>query len=153
MSEIKRVLDQLKRAFEGEAWHGPSVREVLKNVNAEKAAAHPLPAAHSIWEITQHIAAWQHYVCKRIGGEQFEATPEQDWPIAASKDEKAWGETLQNLEDGYRKLMAAIGRLKDSDLDNTYVPGKPYTVYFMIHGTIQHNLFHAGQIAMLKKGV
>jgi uncharacterized damage-inducible protein DinB len=153
MSEIKRILDQLKRSFEGEAWHGPSVREALANVNAEKAAAHPLPAAHSIWEITEHIAAWQHFVCKRLEGEQFEATPEQDWPAIPSKDEQTWQKTLSNLEQGYRKLSSAIGRINDKELDQTYVPGKPYTLYFLIHGIIQHNLFHAGQISLLKKSV
>lgn len=151
MKEVKRILDQLKRSFEGEAWHGPSVREVLKNVDSQKAAAHPIPAAHSIWEITLHIAAWQHYVCKRLQGEQFEATPEQDWPMISSTDEQRWQDSLQDLESGYQKLVAEVSRLSDTDLDELLVPGKEYPVYFMIHGVIQHNLFHAGQIALLKK--
>jgi uncharacterized damage-inducible protein DinB len=151
MKEIKRILDQLKRSMEGEAWHGPSVREALANVNAEKALAHSLPAAHSIWEITQHIAAWQHYVCRRLEGEQFEATPEQDWPPITSSNEEGWVNTLTKLESGYQKLYATISRLKEDDLDEIIVPGKPYNLYFMIHGVIQHNLFHAGQISMLKR--
>ncbi len=151
MREIERILDQVKRSFEGEAWHGPSVREVLAGVNSDKAAAHPIPAAHSIWEITDHIGAWMHYVCKRLDGEQFEATPEQDWPAAPAKDEKGWQNTLKNLEQGYQKLTAAIQRSSDEDLEKKYVPGKHYTIYFMLHGVIQHNLFHAGQIALLKK--
>ena len=151
MKEVKRILDQLKRSFEGDAWHGPSVREVLANVTAEKAAAHPIPAGHSIWEITQHIGAWQEFVTIRLEGKQFEATPEQDWPAVPLKDEEAWQKTLQSLEKAYQKLTAAIGQLKDENLDNQIVPGKPYPLYYMIHGVIQHNLFHAGQIALLKK--
>jgi uncharacterized damage-inducible protein DinB len=151
MKEVQRILDQLKRSFEGEAWHGPSVREVLANVNAQKAMAHPIPAAHNIWEITLHIAAWQHYVCKRLQGEAFEATPEQDWPVTSSNDETAWQEAQNQLESGYQKLLAEIMRLSDDDLEQLIVPGKPYNLYFMIHGVIQHNLFHAGQIAFLKK--
>jgi uncharacterized damage-inducible protein DinB len=151
MKEVKRILDQLKRAHEGEAWHGPSVREALANVNAEKALAHPIPAAHSIWEITQHIAAWQHYVVKRLEGEPFEATPEQDWPPITSSTEDGWQNTLNKLEDGHQKLVAAISRLSDADLDEQIVPGKPYNLYYMIHGVIQHNLFHAGQISLLKR--
>jgi uncharacterized damage-inducible protein DinB len=150
MKEAKRILDQFKRSYQGEAWHGPSVREVLENVNAEKAAAHPIPAVHSIWEITQHIAAWQHYVCKRLQGQAFEATPEQDWPMADSRDEQAWQDTLQELDSGYQKLVAHLSQLSDKDLEKE-VPGKPYDLYFMIHGVIQHNLFHAGQIVLLKK--
>ena len=151
MKEIDRIVDQLKRSFEGEAWHGPSVREVLANVNSDKANAHPISAGHSIWEITEHIGGWMHYVSKRLEGEQFEATPEQDWPLIAGKDEQAWQQTQQNLEKGYLKLVSAISRLKDEDLENKYVPGKDYTVYFLLHGVIQHNLFHAGQISLLKK--
>jgi uncharacterized damage-inducible protein DinB len=151
MKEVKRILDQLKRSFEGEAWHGPSVREVLENVNAEKASAHPLPSAHSIWEITRHIAAWQYFICKRLQGQPVEATPEQDWPLTSETNEDAWQETLRNLESGYQKLVAEVGRLSDEDLEQKPVPGKDYTLYYMIHGVIQHNLFHAGQIAMLKR--
>ena len=151
MKEVQRVLDQLKRSFEGEAWHGPSVREVLANVNAQKAMAHPIPAAHSIWEITLHISAWQHYVSKRLQGEKFEATPEQDWPLVSSSDENAWQDAQNQLESGYQKLTAKIMELSDDDLEQLIVPGKPYNLYFMIHGVIQHNLFHAGQIALLKK--
>ena len=151
MTEVKRILDQLKRSFEGEAWHGPSVREVLANVDAEKASKHPIPAAHSIWEITLHIAAWQHFVCKRLQGEHFEATPEQDWPLTSASNDDAWQDTLNHLESGYQKLLTEVMKLSDEDLDKFIVPGKEYNYYFMIHGVIQHNLFHAGQIAMLKK--
>lgn len=151
MKEVDRILDQLKRSFEGEAWYGPSVQEVLARVNAEKAAVHPIAAAHSIWEITQHIGAWQEYASFRLDGKPIEPTPEQDWPAVPSKTEEAWRETLQNLEKSYQRLSAAIGRLSDKDLETLYVPGKPYTLYFMLHGVIQHNLFHAGQISLLKK--
>jgi uncharacterized damage-inducible protein DinB len=151
MKEVQRILDQLKRSYEGEAWHGPSVQEVLANVTAEKASAHPISAAHSIWEITLHIAAWQHYVCERLKGKPFEATPEQDWPIIESHDDASWQKTLQQLESGYQRLTGEISKLGDKDLEDREVPGKPYTLYFMLHGVIQHNLFHAGQIAMLKK--
>ena len=153
MKEVERILDQLQRAHEGEAWHGPSVMEVLANVNAEKAVARPIPAGHNIWEITLHIAAWQNFVCKRLEGEAFEATPEQDWPAVPVKDDEHWQQTIQDLEKGYGKLYAAIQRLNDDDLENKFVPGKPYTIYFLLHGVIQHNLFHAGQIALLKKSV
>jgi uncharacterized damage-inducible protein DinB len=151
MKEVERILDQLKRSFEGEAWHGPSVREVLANVNSDKANAHPIPAGHSIWQITEHIGAWMYFTCKRLEGEPVEATPEQDWPLIPGKDEQAWEKTRQNLEKGYQRLATEIARLKDEDLENKFVPGKDYTIYFLLHGVIQHNLFHAGQISLLKK--
>ena len=66
MSEVKRINDQLRRAFDGEAWHGPSVLELLKDVSAVQAAAHPIEGAHSIWELALHIAAWENVARKRI---------------------------------------------------------------------------------------
>ncbi len=150
MSEVKRIIDQLERSFKGEAWHGPSVLEVLSGVSVENASSRPIEAAHTIWEITLHIRAWLYHVCKRLEGEPFEPTTEQDWP-PASATENAWQQTQQDLNDVYEKLQKKVSELSDEDLEVKDVPGKPYTLYFMIHGVIQHNLFHAGQIAVLKK--
>ena len=69
MTEIDRILDQLKRAFEGGAWHGPSVKEVLHGVTAAQAHARPLPNAHSIWELVQHIAVWEDVGRRRLEGD------------------------------------------------------------------------------------
>ena len=66
MSEAARIADQLRCAFQGEAWHGPSVLELLSDVDAATAAAHPLPDAHSIWELVLHVAAWDEAVNLRI---------------------------------------------------------------------------------------
>ena len=68
MSETARLADQIRRAFDGEAWHGDSVVEILQGVNAAMAAAHPIKNAHSIWELLLHIAAWDGAVLKRTGG-------------------------------------------------------------------------------------
>ena len=108
MKEVKRILDQFKRAHEGEAWHGPSVMEVLQNVNAERAKARPIPGAHNIWEITQHISAWQQHVCKRLRGQPFEATPEQDWPMDEVFDDRTWEEVVQKIKRGYEELIVEI---------------------------------------------
>ena len=68
MTEIERILDQLRRAYEGEAWHGPSVREVLAGVTAEQARERPLANAHSIWELVHHIAVWESVGRRRLEG-------------------------------------------------------------------------------------
>ena len=64
MTEVQRIREQFQRAFNGEAWHGPSVLKILDGVTAQQAAAHPIPGAHSIWELTLHIAAWEN-ACRR----------------------------------------------------------------------------------------
>ena len=153
MSEVKRISDQLRRAFEGEAWHGPAVRELLANVTAEQAAMRPLAAAHTIWEIVLHIAVWESVVCRRLAEEKIKALPpEQDWPAVGRVSEAAWEKTLEDLERGHLLLRQAIARLTDDRLSEA-VPGKEYTVYVMVHGVIEHDLYHAGQIALLKKGL
>ena len=80
MTETFRLADQIRRAFEGNAWHGDSVLELLAGVNARTAAARPIKNAHSIWEILLHIAAWDDAVRRRIGGTAVTLTDEQNFP-------------------------------------------------------------------------
>jgi uncharacterized damage-inducible protein DinB len=150
MSEIARIGSQLKRAFEGEAWHGPSLKELLAGVTAEQAAARPLAGSHSIWEIVLHIAAWESVARRRLEGETALIPSEEDWPTVKETSDTAWLEALTNLESGHRQLRATLRQLTDADLDKI-VAGQQYSSYFLLHGVIQHDLYHAGQIALLKK--
>jgi uncharacterized damage-inducible protein DinB len=151
MSESKRIGDQLRRSFEGTAWHGPSLEEVLPGVTAETAAAHPIPGVHSIWEIVLHIATWEDIVRRRLEGEDFDdPPPEIDWKPAVNDDEHSWQAALDGLKSANLALRDAISRIDDSRLKEI-IPRKNYSVYYMLHGVIQHDLYHGGQIAILKK--
>jgi uncharacterized damage-inducible protein DinB len=150
MEEINRIDDQLRRAFEGHAWHGPSMREVLADVTAEQAAARPLSRVHSIWEIVLHVTAWQVGVRRRVEGERVELSAHEDWPPVADSSQAAWRQALAALEQTHMELQSTVSRLADSRLQEN-VAGKDHSVYVMLHGLIQHNLYHAGQIALLKK--
>jgi uncharacterized damage-inducible protein DinB len=150
MSEVTRILDQLKRAFEGEAWHGPSVNEVLAGVTAAIAAEHPIRGAHSIWEIVLHVATWERAVRRRLEGDPAAVPDEEDWQLVTDTKEEAWQDALSALTSGHLALRKAIAALTDADLDKA-ATGQFYTVYFMLHGAIQHDLYHAGQISLLKK--
>ena len=150
MDEVRRIDDQLRRSFTGPAWHGPSIRSLVKEVTPEQAAAHPLPGAHSIWEIVLHIGVWEDAVRRRLGGEQYEPAPEQDWPAVTETSDAAWKQALAGVEAAHGRLRVAVAALDAAALDRR-VPGKPYSVYFMLHGVVQHNLYHAGQIAILKR--
>ncbi len=151
MNEIERITDQLQRAFTGKAWHGPALLEVLQDVTAQQALKRPIATAHSIWEIVLHLTAWHKAITKRIDDHVVELTAEEDWPPVENSDENAWNSTLELLNESYENLLKKISDLSDSDLNKT-VPGKEYSIYFILHGTIQHDLYHAGQIAILKKG-
>lgn len=151
MSEIKRIKSQLRRAYEGQAWHGPSLKELLSDVTAEQAARRPVESAHSIWELVLHINAWERIVRLRLTNPPaVEPSEEENFPPVQETSEAAWAETLTRLEEGNRALRDAITELDQSRLAEI-VPGTEYSVYFMLHGVIQHDLYHAGQIALLKK--
>ena len=154
MTEIYRILDQLKRAYEGNAWHGPSIKELLSEVTAEQAHARPLTNAHSIWELVHHIAVWEDVGRRRLEGDPAEvpiSSPE-DWPPTADARDAAWDKAKAALERGHQALVEAISRVPESRLDEPILEGKS-TVYVTLHGVIQHDLYHAGQIAILKKAL
>jgi uncharacterized damage-inducible protein DinB len=154
MTEIERILDQLKRAYEGNAWHGPAVREALDGVTAAQAHARPLQNAHSIWELAQHIAVWEDVGRRRLEGDRapIAISSTEDWPPADDVSEAAWDQAKAALDRGHRALVETIARVSESRLDVPVFEGMS-TVYVTLHGVIQHDLYHAGQIAMLKKAV
>ncbi|MGA9772186.1 MAG: DinB family protein [Blastocatellia bacterium] len=151
MSEARRIKSLLRRAYEGQAWHGPSLRELLNGVTAEQAVRKPLAQAHSIWELVLHISAWESAVLKMLEGQYVEAPDEGDWPAVTETSDEAWQEALAVLESRHMKLRDAVARLEDERLNEPMAEGKP-SAYFALHGVIQHTLYHAGQIALLKRG-
>ncbi len=153
MTESFRLADQIRRAFEGNAWHGDSVLELLAGVNARTAAARPIKNAHSIWEILLHIAAWDDAVRRRIGGAAVTLTDEQNFPLAKDTSEAAWSHAIDSTKSTHHELIKAVASFPDSRLGEQ-VPGKSqnyYNFFYMFSGIVQHELYHAGQIALLKK--
>ena len=152
MTEIERILDQLRRAYEGNAWHGPSVKEVLNGITVGQAHARPLTTAHSIWELVRHIAVWEDVGRRRLGGDlaQIEISSPEDWPSPEDMSEAAWEQAKAALDRCHQALVEAIAQVPESLLDEPICEGLS-TVYVTLHGVIQHDLYHAGQIAMLKK--
>ncbi len=150
MNEVEKTLNQLEINFRGDAWHGPSLMRLLADVTAEQAAARPIQNAHSIRELVLHIKVWKDAPRRRLAGEAFEPTPAEDWPEVTDTSEAAWENILKELEASHEKLAEAVSKLDDSQLHEP-ATGTDYSNYFMIHGVIQHDLYHAGQIALLKK--
>jgi uncharacterized damage-inducible protein DinB len=156
MNEVERINNQFQRAFEGEAWHGPSVLSLLEGVTATQASAHPIPGAHSIWELTLHIAAWESAIARRLRGDRAQLSNEEDWPSINDTSEESWESTIQHLRDNHRALLDAISKVDQSNLDRPIIedPDQPFSsVYVTLQGGVQHDLYHAGQIAILKKAL
>jgi uncharacterized damage-inducible protein DinB len=150
MNEINRIADQLRRSLEGEAWHGPALLEVL-GVNAKQAASRLLAGAHSIWEIVLHIVGSEILVCERLEGKPKTLSPGEDWPPVTETSDEAWRRTLEMLTDAHEKLQQLMLTASEDSLDQPIVEGASST-YITLHGIVQHNIYHAGQIALLKKG-
>ena len=150
MLETARIADQLKRAFAGDAWHGPALMEILAGVDAAAAAARPISNAHTIWELTLHIAAWDGVILRRLAGEAESLTDDEDFPRIRDSGEVAWAVAVANLQRQHQALLRVISEMPDSRLTGQ-VPGKDYDFYFLLHGTVQHALYHAAQMVMLKR--
>jgi len=141
--------NELIRCYDGEPWHGDSLKTILARLTPSHAAAKPIPAAHSAWEILLHIDAWNRVILRRMNGEICEEPPE-NFPQPAAVNDEAWraacelcGETLQTVADRIRPLQ-------DEDLRRP-VPGTGYDLAFLTNGAVHHLIYHAGQIAVLAK--
>ena len=159
MSKIQRIVDQLQRAFDGDAWSGPSLGATLQGLSAEQAATQVLPTAHSIWGIVLHLTTWICTVQQRIQEDRLiEVSDATDWPaVPPTADAAAWQQALAALRQAHAELLTAVAELPAADLDRHLgssrdrPQGAGVSYYVMLHGLAQHNLYHAGQIGLLRK--
>ena len=153
-NEPALLADQLRRAFEGDAWHGPALLELLADIDAPTAAMHPIKDVHSIWELVLHIAAWDDAVNRRIALEKAvqleDLEDEENFPPVKDTTEAAWKKAVDHVKKAHNILLKTVEALPDQRLTEQ-VPGKTYNIRFMLEGVAQHELYHAGQIAILKK--
>jgi uncharacterized damage-inducible protein DinB len=153
MREVERIADQFKRAHEGDAWHGPSLKELLEGVTAVSAAAKPIAGAHSIWELVLHIEAWERVAIRRLAGDPARIyNTEEDWSQTGEALEDAWRSARALLAETNVTLREAVLLLDDSKLGEPILAEMSPT-YITLHGVVQHTLYHAGQIALLKKAL
>ncbi len=154
MTETARVLDQLSRAFDGDAWCGPSLLGALDGLAAGPATAHPWPGTHSIHEIVRHLTTWTRTVAQRVGQRAYAPAAGEDWPaVSAGADETAWQASLGALRQSHAQLLTATAQLRADELDLvlSQPDGTDVSLYGLLHGTAQHYLYHTGQVALLRK--
>lgn len=152
------IADQLRRIHTGHAWHGPSVREALEGVGAELARRKVLPSAHSIHALTHHVAAWADEVRHRLQGRAPQMPEDGDFPEPAPDlDEVQWQGALARLDAAHAQLAEAILALDPARLDDPVgsdpspALGTAPSVRAMLHGLVQHDAYHAGQILLLRR--
>lgn len=152
-TELERLEEQLARALEGGAWHGPSVLEVLDGVSAQQAAAHPIAGAHSIWELVLHLCSDYVLVLRRLSGDGRPLTESEGWPSVPESSAENWAESTHALKQLNAELRRAIRSFPPERLDEPLAPEVPYTAYTQFIGVTQHGLYHTGQMAVLKKAL
>ena len=159
MDEIPRIIDQLEREHAGDPWHGSPLSQILEGVTRVQAAARPITGAHTIWELVLHIAAWKNEVRRRLSGAAAAEPLEGDWPPVGETTEEDWRDAREHLELAHRLLVSAVRELPEPKLfEATHDHrdrelGIGVTYYELLHGIVQHDVYHAGQIAILKKGL
>jgi uncharacterized damage-inducible protein DinB len=149
-SEKTQLVDDLKRIYEGGAWHGDSLSEILQGISAKQAFAKPISTAHSIWEIALHIAAWNETFTARLQGENRTEPLDGDFPTIKETDEKAWKETLKRVKTSQQNLIEAAKKIDETALAKQFA-NRDFSLRFFLHGIARHVVYHSGQIALLKK--
>ena len=152
MSEVKFLRDQIATTFKGDSWHGPNLVRTLDGIDYDQAMQRPLGEKHTIWELTDHISFWMEEVWKSVRDHAvLNPDKKKDWAEMGATSEE-WAQSVNRLEAAVNMTLDALAEWSDGDLYKT-VPGTRYTFKQMLHGIVHHNLYHAGQINLLKKKV
>jgi uncharacterized damage-inducible protein DinB len=160
LTELQAALiRQLAATHQGDPWYGSSWASLLTGLTPDQAAAHSIPGAHSIWEILLHVTAWTNEVRKRLAGQQAAHPAEGDWPAVGAVSPATWEEARRALAEAHAQLLAAvtalpegrwadrIGRSRDAAL------GTGVSFGGMLVGLAQHDAYHAGQVALLRRAL
>ncbi len=151
MTAAQQLAGQLRRTVTGPMWHGPALDDVLADVTPDVAVSRPAAAAHSIWELVLHTAVWAEVALARLGPEPL-AAPEFDWPAVPEPTAAHWQSALARLHASYEQLARAVENLDDAALRTAVaLPGQRHTIEVMLHGVVEHGVYHGGQIMLLRR--
>jgi hypothetical protein len=150
--EITQLLDIIDTAFDQRSWHGPNLRGSLRGVTLAQAAWRPAQGRHNIWELLVHAAYWKYVAVRRLtrakrGGFELDGSNwfERDGRPSAAD----WRRDLELLERNHRVLRESVAALLPSDLAK--MAQTEFTVFGLVSGVAAHDLYHAGQIQLLKR--
>ncbi|WP_289662334.1 DinB family protein [Flavobacterium panacagri] len=150
MSESKRISNLYQSIYNGNPWLEVNLANTLKNVTAEQAYKKANPNLNTIWEIVNHLIQWRRNILERMQGEVI-VTPDHNYFVPVlDPSEVAWEQSLQTLAKSQESWNTFFESFDDEDLAKIYV-NNGHTYYEHIHGIIQHDVYHLGQIVILKK--
>ena len=152
---IAMLLDGLDEAFDRRSWHGTNLRGSIRGLTAEEAGWRPAPGRHNIWEVAVHAAYWKYTVWRKLTGSargSF-AFAGSNWftrPQRGHEGATAWGDDVKLLVSQHGLMRDAVGALVPAHLDRPFA-GSAYTPVSLVRGIAAHDLYHAGQIQLLKR--
>jgi hypothetical protein len=149
---VQLLLRALDTGYDHKSWHGTTLRGSLRGVSAMEAAWRPAPGRHNIWELSLHAAYWKYSVLHRLRREARFPLKGRNWlpRPQGEPDEAAWKADLRILGELHRELCAALIALGDETLD-TIPAGSRTSVQDLLLGVAYHDVYHAGQIQLLKR--
>jgi hypothetical protein len=152
--EVAQLLAIIDQAYNKTSWHGTNLRGSIRRVTPAQAAWRPGPGRHNIWEIVVHAAYWKYAATRRFTGDAPRSFPLKgsNWfrrPVDPSLD-KSWKTDIDLLDDMHGTLRAAVIRLSAKDLSRT-PSGRKVSNFALLSGVAAHDLYHAGQIQLLKR--
>ncbi len=148
MNELEHLSDSIHRAYAGEAWHGPSIKEALDGLSFREATVRR-GDLHTIWELTVHVRAWLDAIRGRLENGQV-SDQEVDWPPVPEPTKANWETSVRELAEASDRLCETVRRFPASRLDET-VRGRDHSFAVMLHGAAQHVVYHAGQISLIRR--
>jgi len=151
--EIEHLLGLLDEAYRRAAWHGPNLLGSIRGLTAREAAWRPKAGRHNIWEIVAHTAYWKYTVRRRLVGEKRGSFSLQgsNWFLRpVDRGENAWRADVVMLDGEHQRLRAVVSELPPEDLDRPAQGSKTITRR-LIAGIALHDVYHAGQIQLIKK--
>jgi uncharacterized damage-inducible protein DinB len=159
MNRVHEFADQTTRVLDGDPWYGDNILRVLEGVTHDQAAQRPIPNAHNIWELVLHITTWIKEVNRRLKHGDWREPADGDWPAAPDPTPTNWQKAVGRLVEAHRALIATLesfpaNRLDEQvggERDQALGTGQSYGQ--MLHGILQHDAYHLGQIGILKKGL
>jgi uncharacterized damage-inducible protein DinB len=152
---VRQLLEVMARAYDRRSWHGTNLRGAIRGLTAPAAAKRPRPGRHNVWELVVHAAYWKYAVRRHLTGEKRGSFPlaGSNWflrPDSRGSSEDAWRRDVELLDAAHRQLCEAVSQLRDVDLKRTST-GSKVTLFELIAGIAAHDLYHAGQIQLVKR--
>jgi uncharacterized damage-inducible protein DinB len=156
-ARVEQLLEIVARAYDRRSWHGTNLRGSIRGVDHALAARRPRAGRHNIWELVVHAAYWKYAARRRLTGEKRGAFPLDGSnfitrPAPGDASAAAWRRDVALLGQMHRGLVEAIAGLRDRDLDRVD-GGSSVTRFELVAGIAAHDLYHAGQIQLIKRMV